>query len=72
MSDILVANTTFSTEIDGAPQIIYRGRTRVRKGHPIATQNPDYFDELEERVDFDIETATKKPGEKRGPKVEKK
>ena len=69
MSDILVANTSFSTEVDGVPQIITRGRTRVRKGHPIATQNPDYFDELEERVDFDIETATKKPGEKRAPKT---
>ena len=69
MSDILIANTSFSTEVDGVPQIITRGRTRVRKGHPIAEQNPDYFDELEERVDFDIETATKKPGEKRAPKT---
>lgn len=66
MSDILVANTSFSCEINGVPQIITAKRTRVRKGHPIALRNPEYFDEVEERVDFDVETATKKPGEKRG------
>jgi len=66
MSDILVANTSFSVEIEGVPHAITQGKTRVRAGHPIALQNPEYFDPAEEHVDFDVEAATKAPGEKRG------
>lgn len=63
---ILVAKETFSTEINGYPETVTAGVTRVRASHPLALQNPDYFEPVADKVDFDVEQTTKKAGEKRG------
>lgn len=68
MADILIATETFTTEVDGVPQVIQKGVTRVRAGHPLAEQNPDYFEPADRHIHFDVEQATKAPGEKRGTK----
>jgi hypothetical protein len=64
---ILVAKESFSTELDGIPQSIVRGVTRVDSKHPLAKQNPEYFEPVDERVHFEVEKATKAPGEKKKP-----
>jgi hypothetical protein len=64
-SDILVATETFSTEIDGTLFTVHKGQTRVREDHPLVKQNPAYFRALDNSVHYDIEQATKAPGEKR-------
>jgi len=67
-SDVLVARESFSTTINGTKYNIVKGKHRVRAGHPLAVQNPQFFEAVADEVDFDIEQATKAPGEKRGKK----
>jgi hypothetical protein len=67
-SDILVATETFSTEIDGDLFTVHKGQTRVREDHPLVKQNPGYFRAMDDSVHYDVEQATKAPGEKRGGK----
>lgn len=64
-AEILVAKESFSTEINGVPEAIIAGVTRVRANHPLAKQNPEYFEPIEERVHFDVEEAVQAPGAKR-------
>lgn len=67
--DVFVANCTFATEIDGVPTVIHKGVDRVRAGHPLLAQNPQFFDPVDLVVRFEsagIETATAAPGERRG------
>lgn len=72
MSDIFIARETFTTEINGLPETIIAGKTRVREGHPLLKRNPDYFERLDDStVHFDVEQATKAPGEKRVAKKAK-
>ena len=67
MSDVLVANKSFTTDLDGVPVTVTEGVTRVRAKHPLALQNPEYFTSVEENIDFDIvEETTKVPAQKRG------
>ena len=66
VSGVFVANTTFSTEVDGVPTIVSAGSDRVREGHPLLAANPQFFDPVEVGVTFEVERATKEPGEKRG------
>lgn len=69
---LFVANTTFATNVDGVPVIVHKGRDRVREGHQLLADNPQYFDAVELGVTFDVapgggvEQATSEPGEKRG------
>lgn len=65
-SDIYVATETFATEINGTPQVIHEGVTRVREGHDLLKRFPDWFAPADTGVDFDVEQATAAPGEKRG------
>jgi len=67
-SEILVAKETFQTTIDGELYTVRKGQTRVRSGHPLVKRNPHYFGPPKREVDYDIEQATKAPGEKRGSK----
>ncbi|MGH8304879.1 MAG: E3 binding domain-containing protein [Steroidobacteraceae bacterium] len=73
---IFVANETFSAELptgetdaEGQPKHqafdVRKGITRVREGHLLIQHNPQYFDPVNEQVHYDVETATKAPGEKR-------
>lgn len=69
MSDIYIARESFTVDLDGIPQSIIAGKTRVREGHPLLRQNGEYFERLDDStVDFDVEEAIKSPGYKRGPK----
>lgn len=63
---IMVATTSFSTEIDGRPEPINAGLSRLRASHPIVRQNPEFFKPVEDAVDFEVEETTAAPAEKRG------
>jgi hypothetical protein len=64
-SKIYVANTDFSTDLDGVPTNVQRGE-RVRAGHPLVMSNPQYFSDVETTVKYDVESASAAPGEQRG------
>lgn len=64
--DVYVATDTFATEINGVPQVIHEGITRVRAGHELLKRFPDWFAPVDTGVDYDVEQATAAPGEKRG------
>jgi|GEM_PF-4508166 len=67
MSDVLVATTSFSTEVNGYPESIIKGVTRIRSSHPIARQNPEYFAPVDNGVVFEmVEEAVAPPAVKRG------
>lgn len=63
---VFVANTTFACDLDGSPEVVHAGKTRVRAGHPLLTRYRSYFDPVESGVQFDVEQATAAPGERRG------
>lgn len=64
--DIYVATETFSADVDGTPQVIQKGITRVRRGHPLLKGREDLFAPIDLHVDYEVEQATAAPGEKRG------
>lgn len=64
MSTILVAKQTFVADMNGSDVAIMAGQ-RVRKGHPVTEAHPEYFEPAGSSVDFEWETATAAPGEKR-------
>lgn len=39
--------------------------TRVRAGHWLLKKYPQFFDEIDEHIDYDTEQATAAPGERR-------
>ena len=43
--------------VDGGTWQIMAGRTRVREGHPMLDLAPAFFKPVEERVDYEWETA---------------
>lgn len=68
--EIYVANTSGFVHVPGKGKDdpgedirIEAGVTRVREGHPLYKQAPDLFSPLE--VQYDVEQATRAPGEKR-------
>lgn len=65
-NDVYVANTTFSTDLDGAAVVVHKGNDRVRGDHPLYLQCPELFDPITDHVRFDVETAAATPGEDRG------
>jgi hypothetical protein len=64
-NDVYVANTTFSTDLDGAAVTIHKGRTRVAEGHPLYQSVPSLFDRVDAEVHFGVETTDAVPGELR-------
>lgn len=67
-SGVYVANTTFTADLDGAEIVVHAGRDRARAGHVLVTSNPQYWDEVDGNVRFDmpaVETAEAKPPEPR-------
>lgn len=50
---------------DGSTINIYKDITRVREGHLALKEHAIFFKSADEDVDFEYETATKAPGEKR-------
>lgn len=69
---VYVALETFSAEIDGSPQMVYKGQTRVREGHPLLKGREALFAPVELSVDYDVEQATAEPGEKRQTSLSEK
>jgi hypothetical protein len=63
---VYVAVESGSANIDGEYYAFHAGVTRVREGHPLLQQFPNYFGEVDDHVDFEWETATAAPDEKRG------
>jgi hypothetical protein len=64
-ADVYEATEGFSCDVDGVPTVIPAG-TRVRAGHPLMAGREQFFAPLE--IQYDVEAATKEPGEKRGAK----
>jgi hypothetical protein len=63
---VYIARQTFIADVDGVPQVIVAGKTRVREGHSLLGVHPDWFEASDKKVHFDMEQATAAPGEKRG------
>ncbi len=63
---LYVATETFA--IDGH-RTITKNVTRVREGHPLLTQYPQFFRVADAHYEWDVEQATAGPGEGRGVKV---
>src|SRR5687767_1830962 len=67
-NDVMVATESGSAEIDGVPHTFVRGVTRVARNHPLATIHPQWFQEAEQGLTYEVEQTTAAPGEKRGQK----
>jgi len=61
---IYVANTTFTTMLDGREITVHQGSTRARGSHPLIKGREQLFDLL--TVQYDVEQASAAPGEQRG------
>lgn len=64
MADIYVAKDSGVIEVEGERVVVTKGQTRVRAGHQILADYPDLFEPI--GVHFDVERATRAPGERRG------
>lgn len=62
-SDIYIATESAMLDYDGVPTPIHAGHTRVRGGHVLLEQYPEFFEPID--VHYDVEQATAAPGEKR-------
>lgn len=67
-----VARESFACEIDGERIMVRKGRTRVDGEHPLYKAHSKSFEPVDKGVEFDVEQATKAPGEKRGVSVKAK
>ncbi len=63
MADIYVANTNGWVHVGDEDVQLRRGITRVREGHPLLKQAPQFFDPID--VEYEVEQSTASPGEKR-------
>lgn len=63
---VYVATESGSCEVKGETYIFVKNITRVRDGHPLLKNVGDYFKPVDDAVHYEVEQATKAPGEKRG------
>lgn len=65
---VFVATESFAVEMaDGSTAIIHKGITRAREGHEVmAGGRRQFWEPVDDRVDYDVEQATAAPGETRG------
>jgi len=68
MGDIYIATETGTLTVKGEPYDIHANRTRVREGHPLLKAHPAFFKLEDDAVDYEWQTATKAPGERRTAK----
>lgn len=69
MSDIFIATDSFVTRIGGETYRVVKDATRVREGHALLDASPQNFKPLD--IHYDVERATKAPGEKKPVKAKK-
>jgi hypothetical protein len=62
---VFIANTTIHIDDNGETVVIHKGE-RVREGHAYLKGRESAFDATKEVVKYEVESATKAPGEKRG------
>lgn len=62
-NEIFVATESAALYVGGERYLIHKGKTRVRSGHPLLKNNSRFFGPLD--VDFDVEDATARPGQRR-------
>lgn len=60
---IFVAVDSAAFEYDGDMIVVHKGVTRVREGHPMLKEHQELFKPID--VHYDIEQATRAPGERR-------
>lgn len=60
---IFVAVDSAAFELDGEMVVVHKGVTRVREGHPMLKAHETLFKPID--VHYDVEQATRAPGEKR-------
>ncbi len=65
-NEVYIAKDSGSAEIKGEVYVFHKDVTRVRAGHPLLKAVPDAFHPVTDRIHYDVEQATKAPGEKRG------
>lgn len=58
---IYVATESYHATIKGVPYTVHANRTRVREGHVLIRQNPEFYREATDLVDYDVEEATAEP-----------
>jgi hypothetical protein len=64
---VYVAKDSGSAYVEGYGDLSFvKGITRVREGHPLLKGREYLFEDLDLRVDYDVEDTTAAPGEKRG------
>lgn len=62
---VYIATETFFADVDGVNTRIEKGVTRVRAGHALISNNPQWWELVGDDVHFDVEQATEAPAEKR-------
>lgn len=67
---VMVAKSTYWTELDGVPVRVDKGRTRARASHPIVTNNPENWEPAFKDLEYDVEDASAQPGMRRGESVD--
>ncbi len=65
-STIYVATESFGPEVNGQHITVINGETRVRAGHELLRNYPQFFKPID--VHYEVEQATSEPGVKRGEK----
>ncbi len=62
---VYIANTTCWVDVDGTPEFVQKGVTKVDAGHEILIGREHLFDAASDNVHYAVEQATSAPGEKR-------
>jgi hypothetical protein len=64
-AEVYIATQSGASDVDGETYVFTKGSTRVRAGHPLLRAVPDYFEPVDDHIHYDVEQATRAPGEKR-------
>jgi hypothetical protein len=62
---VYVATESGSADVDGDTITFVKGQTRIRAGHAILSQLPNFFEPADEHLNYEVEDAMAGPGVKR-------
>lgn len=62
---VYVAKESGSAEVDGDVITFVKGQTRIRAGHAILKQLPNFFEPADEHLNYEVEDASAGPDVKR-------